>query len=339
MARRFQPHSTPTENIRLILRAIPWKLLILLPLLLLIALPAFYFGSHVGQNAFPALTRYFYGMTGAPPSPAPTPYPPFPANLPHIGSILYTVQNGDACDTILTYQMHLADAGTIFTDLKLNTVKALDASIGQDCHKLQPGMVLALSPQYPLVTFGGVIVKVDATSPQQVIPTPLIKVPQQQLGIDCSGGCLLTIRIAPIVEVHLTVQTIIPVKVNSWIWAQATLARKQVKNFDTYPYADPVASLNGMAMTACDISINDVHDANVPSCNEIMPNTINDDGGAWLFGVTGSSSLDHWHYGLHLPSGTRVLLWLSADNNGNLHFSKGNAVYRYDEGSHVYVGG
>lgn len=339
MARRLHsPHSTPTENLRRIIRSVPWRLLILLPILILVAIPAFSFGTHVGQGVLPTVTKFFYNISGPPPPPVPTPLPALPAVLPQPGAIHYTVQGGDACDEILSFQMHMANAGTIFTDSKPNTVKALDAAIGHDCHALQPGIVLTLSPQYPLLAFGGVVLKIHATSPQQVLPTPAINVgQQQQLGVDCSNGCLLTMRIASDVLVHLTVQTALPVKVGSWVWAQAFFARKSIKDFDNYPYADQLASLNGMSLSACDLQVDNTHDDNSLSCNQIMPNTINDDDGAWLFGVTGTSSLDHWHYPLHLAPGTRVLLWLSADNNGNLSFHKGNALFRYDEASHVYV--
>jgi len=139
------------------------------------------------------------------------------------------------------------------------------------------------------------------------------------------------------VQVHLFVQTLLPVKVGSWVWAQAQLARKNIKNFDTYPYADPTASLDGMSLRACDLQIDNTHDDNSLSCNQLLPNTINDDGGAWLFGVTGPSSLDHWHYPLHLPAGTKVLLWLTGNVNGDLKFNRGNPVFRYDDGTHLYV--
>ncbi len=338
MTRRFHAHSTPAQNLRIILHAIPWRLLLLIPALLLFAIPAFYFGTHAGRNVLPALSNYFYKASGPPAPPAPTPYPSFPATLPQVGSLLYTTQAGDSCDAILNYQMHMADAGTIFSDVKPETVKALDASIGQDCHNLQPGMVVTLSPHYPLVAFGGLVLKVVATSPQQVLPTPVITVvTQQQQGLDCSSGCLLTVRLAPGTQIFLNVQTTLPVKVGSWVWAQAMLARKKVSNFDTYPYADPVASLNGMTMSACDLQVDNTHDDNSLSCSQIMPNTINDDNGSWLFGVTGTNSLNHWAYPLYLPAGTPVLLWLSLDSNGNLYFQKGNPVYRYDAGSHLYV--
>src|SRR6266516_1158199 len=137
MTRRFQQRSTPAENLRIILSSIPWRLLLLLPILILIAIPAFYYGTHAGQNAFPSLTHFFYNLTGPPPTATPTPQPPLLTILPQPGSLLYTVQDGDSCDEILTVQMHMADAGSIFTDVKPNTVNALDASLGQNCHVLQ----------------------------------------------------------------------------------------------------------------------------------------------------------------------------------------------------------
>jgi hypothetical protein len=338
MTRRFQPRSTPAENLRIIIHTIPWRLLILLPLLILFAIPAFYYGRHAGQTVFPTMTSFFYNLTGSPAAATPTPFPPYPAALPQVGTLLYTVQSGDSCDEILYSQMRMADAGTIFSDANPNTTQSLDASIGQDCHGLQNGMVLTLSPQYPLTALGGVVLKVDPTSSQQVLPTPVINiVHQQQLGTDCSGGCQLVVRLAPGVEVHLLVQTTLPIQPGSWVWAQATLARKNIKGFDDYPYADPLASLAGMSLRACDLQINDKHDDNSLSCSQLLPNTINDDGGAWLFGVTGPGSFDHWGYPLHLPTGTRVLLWLTADTNGDLMFRQGNPIFRYDNATHVYV--
>ena len=123
----------------------------------------------------------------------------------------------------------------------------------------------------------------------------------------------------------------------AWAWAQAAFARKVIPGFDRYSYADPTASLNGMLLRACDLQIDNTHDDNSLSCDQLQPNEIDDDGGVWLLGVVGSGGLDHWHYGLHLPAGTRVLLWLSSDNNGNLRFHKGNPLYRYEEGAHIYV--
>lgn len=337
MARRFHPRSTPAENMRLIIGSIPWKLLLLLPVILIVAIPTYLYGARLGNRVVPSITNFFYVAGGPPAPPTPTPLPAFPTVMPQVGSVLYTVQEGDSCDSILTFQMRMADAGQIFSDVKPDTVKALDAVMGQDCHAVQPGMVLPLSPQYPLIAFGGEIIKINASTPQEVLPTPLINVPQQQqLGADCSSSCLLTVRLAPQVQVRLYVQTTLPVRVGSWIWTRAMLARKVVKNFDNYPYADPTASLDGMSLHACDVQIDNTYDNNSLSCDQITPNTIDDDGGSWLFGVTGPSALGHWGYQLHLPPGTQVLIWLTG-NNGTLKFQKGNPVYRYDDASHVYV--
>jgi hypothetical protein len=232
----------------------------------------------------------------------------------------------------------MVTAGQVFSDIKPETVRALDATMGQNCQDLQPGEVMTLSPHYPLVAFGGVVLKIDATTPQQVLPTPLINAPSlQQNGPDCSGGCLLTVRIAPQTRVRLMVQTTLSIHIGSWVWAQAMLARKSVAKFPTYPYVDPAASFDGMSLQTCDLQIDNTHDNNSLSCDQLQPNTIDDDGGAWLFAVTGPGGLDHWHYGgLHLPPNTPVLLWLTNDN-GDLHFHAGNQVYRYDEESHIYV--
>ncbi len=334
MTSRDHPRRTLTEN----LPALPWRLLLLISFLLIIGIPTFLVGIRIGQQVLPTLTNDFYNSSGTPPLPTPTPLPPFPTTLPQPGSLLYTAQPGDSCDEILSVQMHMTDAGQIFNDANPNTVKALNRAIGQDCHVLQPGMVIKLSPQYPLVALGGVVLKVEATSPQQPLPTPLITVaPLQQAGIDCSNGCLLTIRIAPGTQIRLVVQTALPVRIGSWVWAQAMLARKQIAGFANYPYADPNSSLNGMMLQACDLQVDNTHDDNSLSCSQLLPNTIVDDGGAWLFGVTGPGSLGHWHYPLHLPAGTRVLLWLSADSRGDLKFQKGKLLYRYNEVAHTYV--
>lgn len=338
MNRRNQRWRKRIENVRWYIRTIPWPLFILIPILLALAIPTFYLGTHAGQKVLPSMTNFFYNLGGPPPTATPTPLPPFPSILPQVGSQLYTVREGDSCDEMLAVQMRMRDAGTIFSDVKPNTVKALNASIGQDCHALQSGMVLILSPQYPLIALGGQVLKVDITSPQQVLPTPLINVNhQQQLGIDCSAGCLLTVRLAPGVQVQLSVQTALPVKVGSWVWAQAQLARKNVKGFAGYPYADPLATLNGMSLRACDLQVDNAHDDNSLSCDQLQLNTIDDDGGAWLFGVTGQSSLDHWRYPLHLPAGTRILLWLTSNPNGDLRYKPGNPVFRYNDTTHMYV--
>ncbi len=338
MARRFRSHSTPAENLRIVMRAIPWQFLLALSILILSAIPAYLLGVRLGARVVPNVTNFFVDLGAPPASATPTPLPPFTTALPQPGSLLYTVQEGDNCDEVLVFQMHMADAGQIFSDVRPNTVKALGEAMGENCHKLQPGMILALSPQYPLVALGGVILKVEATTPQQVLPTPLVSVPQQPvLGVDCSDGCRLTVRVASGARISLLVQTTIPVRVGSWVWAQAMYARQSVPGFSNYPYADPSAPLDRMVLSACDLQIDNTHDNNSLSCDQLQPNTIDDDGGAWLLGVTGSGALDHWHYPLHFPPGTRVLIWLTVDNNGNLTFHKGNAVYRYDGSTGLYV--
>jgi hypothetical protein len=338
MARRLRSHSTPEENLQRAMRAIPWKLLVLLPLFILIAVPSYLFGVRISHRLFSSLTSFAYTLS-APPnsSPTPTPLPAFPTVLPQVGSVLYTVQNGDSCDSILASQMHMADAGTIFSDANPPSIKALNAVVGQNCDDLQPGMVLSLMPQYPLMVLGGIVRAINSSTPQQVIPTPLINVPTQTLAPDCSGGCWLTVSIAPSVQIHLLVQTTLAIHVGSWVWAQAAMQRKSVPNFSNYPYVDPTAPLNGTSLRACDLQIDNTHDGNSLSCDQLTPNTIDDDGGAWLFGVVNPSSLGHWGYHLSLPKNTQVLLWLTQTSNGSLVYKAGNPLYRYDQATHVYV--
>src|SRR5205823_5974642 len=308
----------------------------ILLILVVFAIPAYRLGSRLGGHVFPSVTDFFYKYS-APVVPTPTAPPPFPAALPQVGSILYTVQEADSCDEILMVQMRMSKAGEVFTDLKPNTIKALNAVVGQKCQDLQPGMVLPLSPQYPLMAFGGVVLKVDPLSAQEVIPTPLIPVPtQDQTAIDCSGDCILTVRIATDVMVRLIVTTSVPLHLGNWIWTQATIARRVIADFPTYPYANPNASFNGMMLHACDFQVERTHDDNSLPCSVLTPNTIISDGGSWLFGVAGPSGLGHWRYPLKLRPGTRVLMWLS-DVHGDLKFEPGNPVYRYDEVNHVYV--
>jgi len=334
---RIHQRHRHARDLRAIVHAIPWRIFIFVPVVLLIILPVFQYGMRVGQRIVPAVTNFFYTISGPPPSPIPTPLPSFPTSLPQAGVIPYTVQDGESCDEILTIQMRMADAGQIFSDANPNTVKALDSLVGQNCHALQPGMIIRLAPQYPLVAFGGVVLKVDPTSTQQPLPTPLINIPiQSPAAIDCSSGCFLTVRIAQDIQIRLAVQTTLPVRIGSWVWAQAMLARKHIAGFADYPFAGPEASLNGMTLSACDFQVDTTHDSNALSCDQLLPNTIDDDGGAWLFGVTGSCGLEHWGYPLNVPSCTQVLIWLT-NLNGHLSFHRGNPVYRYDEKMHVYM--
>jgi hypothetical protein len=145
------------------------------------------------------------------------------------------------------------------------------------------------------------------------------------------------VRISGQVQVKLSVQTSIPVPVGAWVWAQAMYPRKAVANFGAYPYADSATSLNGATLRACDVQINAAHDDHAPSCDELTPNTIDDDGGSWLLGVTGPGGLNHWNYGIRLPANTQVLIWLSFDSHGNLRYRHGDPLYRYDAGQHLYV--
>ncbi len=339
MARQFRPKSTSKDNLRIIARSIPWKLFILLPVLIGVAIPAYMYSARAGNAVLPSVTSWFYALSNAaPPQASPTPLPPLPSVLPRVGSVAYTVGSGDSCDSILAYHMHMYSAGEVFSDVKPETVQALNKTIGQDCHRLQPGMQLTLSPQYPLIALGGELLKIEGATPQQVLPTPLINVSRKEedYAPDCSSGCMLTVLIASGVQVHLSVETTLALHTGSWVWAQAMLARKAVSGFDNYPYVDPAASLNNMSLRACDFQINSTHDDSSISCSQLDPNTIKTDNGAWLVGVTGSSALDHWHYAIHAPAGTPVLLWLS-DDNGSLKFQPGNSVYRYDNTSHMYV--
>lgn len=338
MSRPVRPRTTLAENFKLARQIVPWRLFLLLPFLLVFAIPAFLLGTGAGHHLLPNLTNVFYNLANPSALVDPTPMPAYPSVLPQPGSVLYTVQSADSCDEILATQMHMSDASQIFTDSKPDTVQALNAALGQNCATLQPGDQLALMPQYPLLALGGLILKVDALSPAQPIPTPLIPIQrQQQVGVDCTNGCLLTVRIANNVQVKLSVQTTIPVPIGAWIWTHATYPRKTMANFDAYPYADPATPLNGATMRACDVQINATYDENSSSCDQLTPNTIDDDGGSWLYGVTGAGGLDHWNYGLQFPPGTQVLLWLSFDSHGNLRYRHGDPLYRYDPAQHVYV--
>lgn len=335
MAGRFHPKSTPGENLLAFLRMVPWRMYLVSILLIVIGLPTFIYGIYIGGNVFLGATHFFYDLSFGPVA-SPTPQPPLPNTLPQAGSILYTVKDGDSCDAILAYQMRMNQAGEVFSDIKPETVQALNAAMGEDCHHIQPGTTLSLSPHYPLVALGGIVMKIAALSPNQMIPTPLIRVHNTEpQGPDCSHSCALTVQIAPHVLVRLEVQTTLKIREGSWVWAQAMMARKVVGGFDNYPYANNTATLNGMSLRACDLQIDDVHDDNSLACSQLQPNTINADAGSWLFAVTGPGALDHWHYPIHLPPNTRVLLWLTQEN-GALAYHEGDPLYRYDQSTHTY---
>ena len=336
MVSRFHPKSTPRENLRAFLRMVPWRMYLVSILLIVIGLPTFVYGIYIGSDIFFSTAHFFYDLSTLPVA-SPTPQPPLPNVLPQVGSVLYTVGDGDSCDAILAYQMRMNQAGVVFSDVKPETVQALNAALGEDCHHIQPGTALALSPQYPLVALGGIVLKIAALLPHQVIPTPLIHIrnTEQQQGPDCSRGCALTVQIAPHVLVRLEVQTTLTIREGSWVWAQAMLARKTIAGFDNYPYVSNTATLNGMSLRACDFQVDDTHDDDSLSCSQLQPNTIDADGGSWLFAVTGAGALDHWQYPIHLPPNTRVLLWLT-DKNGTLVYHQGDPLYRYDQRTHTY---
>jgi len=337
MARHIHPRNTPRGMLRNATR-FPWQLLIIIPLVVALAIPTFLYMSHAGGMVMPSITQLFYKLSDPAPSVIATPQPPFPMTLPQVGSELYTVQSGDSCDSILTFQMNMEAAGEVFSDANPHTVQALNTTVGQDCHTLQPDLVLTLFPQYPLVALGGVVLKIQSPISRQVVPTPLINVPNQKKeGPDCSNSCIVVVQVNPHTRVDLSVKTSLSIHIGSWVWAQAMLSRKAVSGFGNYPYADPKASLNGMVLPVCDFQVDDTHDDNSTSCQSLTPNTIHTDHGAWLLAVIGPGALDHWHYALpHLPVGTRVMIWLSL-SKGNLIFQGDNPVYRYDDASHMYI--
>lgn len=337
MARRIHPRNTPRGMLRNATR-FPWQLLIIVPLLVALAFATFLYMFRTGGKIQPSLTQLFYKLSDPGSSVISTPQPSFPSTLPQVGSVRYTVQAGDSCDSILAFQMNMQAAGEVFSDANPQTVQALNSTLGQNCDALQPGMVLSLPPQYPLVALGGLVLKIESTTAQQLVPTPLINVPNQdQQGPDCTDGCKLLVRVNPHTQVYLTVKTLLSIHVGSWVWAQAMLSRKAMSGFDNYPYADPKAMLDGMVLPVCDFQVDNTHDDNATACQGLRPNTIVTDQGAWLLSVIGPGALDHWHYTLpHLAVGTRVMIWLSR-SNGSLVFQTGNPVYRYDDASHLYI--
>src|SRR5215469_12263974 len=129
MSRRFHPHSTLKENLKLAVRLMPWRLFLLVPLLLLFAIPAFFFGTSAGRRLLPNLTDFFYNLSNTTPTIIPTPMPPLMQLLPQPGSVSYTVREADSCDEILATQMRMSDAGQIFSDANPQTVQALNTSL------------------------------------------------------------------------------------------------------------------------------------------------------------------------------------------------------------------
>ena len=316
-----------------------WKVLAVVFAVLLVAVPTYLTAERAGSKLVPELTSLFYAVSDPNGSLVPTALPAFPPVLSQIGTVLYTVQEGESCDSILSDHMRFANASEVFSDQKPETVQALSANLGRDCHTLDQGMALALSPQYPLIAFGGEVLRVGSLASPQGIPTPLINLPHpEHYAPDCTQGCVLSVKIAPRAQVYLIVSTKSDIFPGSWIWSQAALARKEVPNFNNYPYVDPATSLNGMTLQACDVQVNGapLQSQTSRSCDDLTAKSIHMDGGAWLFGVTAASALDHWHYPLKAPSNSRVLIWLS-DSDSGLTFHPGDPAYRYDEALRSYV--
>jgi hypothetical protein len=343
MARRFLPPDMlggyGLLPKRLVFRPLTWKVIGVLFAVLLVVLPTYIIAERAGSKLVPELTSLFYAASDPNGSLAPAALPAFPPVLPQVGTISYPLADGDSCDSVLAYQMRFTDASEVFSDQKPETVQALSATLGHDCHAIHPGTVLTLSPQYPLIAFGGVVLHIGSLTSPQSVPTPLINLPHpERYAPDCTAGCQLSVKIAPRVQIYLTVFTQSDIYPGSWIWSQAALARKVVPKFADYPYVDAAASLNGMTLQACDLQVNGVPAQNQTSsaCDDLTAKNIHMDGGAWLFGVTGSSALNHWHYAIHAPSNSRVLIWLSDDDSG-LTFHAGDPAYRYDQAARSYV--
>lgn len=343
MARRFLPpdilrgYGLPPKYQSF--SPLTWKVLIVVFAVLIVVVPTYITAERAGSKLIPELTSLFYAVSDPNGSLVPTALPAFPPVLSQVGTVLYTVQEGDSCDSILASQMRFTNAAEVFSDQKPETVQSLSASLGRDCHTLDQGMALALAPQYPLIAFGGEVLRVGSIASPQGVPTPLINLPHpEHYAPDCTQGCNVLVKIAPKVQVHLTVATKTDLFPGSWIWSQAALARKAVPKFTDYPYVDAATSLNGMTLQACDVQVNGVplQAQTSRSCDDLTAKNIHTDGGAWLFGVTGASALDHWHYPLHAPSTSRVLIWL-ADSDSGLTFHPGDPAYRYDGTLHSYV--
>ncbi len=343
MARRFLPPDILREYEllpkRLAFRPLTWKLIGILFAVLLVVLPTYIIAERAGSQLIPKLTSLFYAASDPNSLLTPVSLPAFPSVLPQIGKIPYTLEDGNSCDGVLAYKMRFTNASEVFSDQKPETVQALNATLGHDCHAIHPGMVITLSPQYPLIAFGGEVLRIGSLTSPQSMPTPLITLPHpEHHAPDCTEGCLLSVKIAPRVQVYLTVFTKSDIYPGTWIWSRAALARKVAPKFADYPYVDSAASLNGMALQACDLQVNGepLQNQTSFSCDDLTAKNIHMDGGAWLFGVTGSSALDHWHYPLHAPANSHVLIWLSDDKNG-LTFHPSDPAYRYDPASHNYA--
>ena len=143
--RRIHPRNTPRGMLQRATR-FPWQLLIIVPLIVALAVSTFLYMSRAGGKIMPSITQLFYKLSDTGSSVIATPQPSFPITLPQVGSMLYTVETGDSCDSILTFQMNMQAAGEVFSDANPETVQALNHTLGQDCHTLQPGLVPITTP-------------------------------------------------------------------------------------------------------------------------------------------------------------------------------------------------
>ena len=94
MSGRIHQRQKPAGKLEALMHAIPWRFLLLAPFVLILVLPVFQYGMRVGQHILPAVTHFFYDISGPTPLPAPTPLPSFPIALPQAGVVLSTVQAG-----------------------------------------------------------------------------------------------------------------------------------------------------------------------------------------------------------------------------------------------------
>src|SRR4051794_28462527 len=120
MARRF----LPSDILRgdgllpkpLPLRPLTWKVIGVLFAVLIVVVPTYITAERAGSKLVPKLTSLFYKASDHNGSVAPASLPAFPLTLPRVGTIPYTVQEGESCDSILAYQMRFANANEVFSD-------------------------------------------------------------------------------------------------------------------------------------------------------------------------------------------------------------------------------
>lgn len=344
MSRRFLPRSSSAENVDIIVRSLPWKTIIGFVICAVGFLPFLACSLFIANNGLLDLSQLFSAINGAHADlPPPHTSFPFPAVSPQMGVIPYVIQDGDSCNEILANQMNMGQSTKIFNDAQKNSIQVLNRVLGQNCQNLTVGAVIPLQPQSPLVAIGGIVRKISTPSFVKPTPTPLVRLPKtirQQAEanryVDCSGGCNLQIQTTSKDTANLFVETDMHVQVGSWVWALAMMQPQKVPGLDNYPYLEPHASVDKTVLRACDFTLEDQQDDNMTPCRKLLPNTIDDDGGIWLYAVTGSQALGHWHWASNLPPNTQVLMWLSS-KGGDLQYEDNNPIYRYSPKQHAYI--